>query len=247
MDRGEAGTRVTGPMKSERVTASGTPIIEADTLRFLRDLARNNDRDWFAAHKDRYATAHTNMLAFADALVERMSARDRIATANGRESLMRIYNDLRFHKHKPPYNPRFAGSLDRVKPHGRGGYYYHIEPGNCFLSCGFFGPEPGDLKLIRNDIAHDHARWKRILGSKAMRDAFEPMAGDQVATAPKGFAKDHPAVDLLRRKQFILRQRFTDKDVLAPDFLDSVVAVFRTVRPWFDHMSEVLTSDANGA
>jgi uncharacterized protein (TIGR02453 family) len=221
--------------------------IDRATLTFLTDLARHNDREWFNANKDRYVAAHANMIAFADALLDRMRKHDRIVTANGKESLMRIYNDLRFHKDKPPYNPRFAGNMDRVKPHGRGGYYYHIQPGKSFLSCGFFGPEPADLRLIRADIAYDHKLWDRLLNTKAMRATFEPLAGDQVLTAPKGFAKDHPAIDLLRRKQFIFRHRFTDQDVLSADFVQQVESVFKTIRPWFDHMSEVLTSDANGA
>lgn len=221
--------------------------IEKATLTFLRDLSRNNNRDWFEANRVRYEAAHANMIQFADALLARMGKHDRFDTASGRKSLMRIYNDLRFHKHKPPYNPRFGGNLDRAKPALRGGYYYHVEPGRSFISCGFFGPEPADLKLIRTDIAYDHVTWAKLIGSKAMKATFEPLAGDQVATIPKGFAKDHPAIDLLRRKQFIFRRRFTDAQVLSTTFIADVESSFRTVRPWFDHMSAVLTSDANGA
>ncbi|QQR88496.1 MAG: DUF2461 domain-containing protein [Flavobacteriales bacterium] len=229
-------------MSFKQITA-----IEQATLTFLKDLSRNNDRDWFTKHRDRYEAAHANMISFADALLERMGKHDRFDTASGRKSLMRIYNDLRFHKHKPPYNPRFGGNLDRAKPALRGGYYYHVEPGWSFISCGFFGPEPADLKLIRSDIAYDPGTWAKLIASKAMRATFEPLAGDQVATVPKGFTKDHPAIDLLRRKQFIFRRRFTDAQVLSKSFLSDVEASFRTVRPWFDHMSAVLTSDANGA
>lgn len=230
-----------------RMPTRPTITIERATLDFLRDLGRNNSRDWFIANKPRYEAAHADMIAFADALLERMGKHDRFDTVSGRKSLMRIYNDLRFHKHKPPYNPRFGGNLDRAKPALRGGYYYHVEPGRSFISCGFFGPEPADLKLIRTDIAHDHGTWAKLIGSKAMKATFEPLAGDQVATVPKGFAKDHTAIDLLRRKQFIFRRRFTDAQVLSPTFIVDVEKSFRTVRPWFDHMSAVLTSDANGA
>lgn len=224
-----------------------TVTVERSTLGFLRDLDLNNNREWFMANKERYEVAHANMLAFADALLERMGKHDRFDTPNGRKSLMRIYNDLRFHKHKPPYNPRFGGNLDRAKSALRGGYYYHVEPGRSFISCGFFGPEPADLKLIRTDIAYDHTTWLQLISSKAMKKTFEPLAGDQVSTAPKGFAKDHPAIDLLRRKQFIFRRRYTDAQVVSKTFIGDVEASFRTVRPWFDHMSAVLTSDANGA
>jgi uncharacterized protein (TIGR02453 family) len=223
------------------------PSIDRSTLTFLATLNKHNNRDWFNANKDMYQVALDNMRAFADALLDEMKKHDRIATESGKESLMRIYNDLRFHKDKPPYNPRFAGNMDRMKPQLRGGYYYHIEPGKSFLSCGFFGPESADLKLIRSDVAYDHRLWKKLLESKAMRSTFEPLAGDQLITAPKGYTPDHPAIELLRRKQFIFRRRLTDEQVVSAGFVDEVNKTFKTVRPWFDHMSGVLTSDGNGA
>jgi uncharacterized protein (TIGR02453 family) len=221
--------------------------IHPATLAFLADLEQHNDRDWFQANKDRYTAAQANMQAFADALIQRMKRHDRIATASGKESLMRIFTDQRFHKERPPYAPRFGGRLARVKPELRGGYFFRIQPGDrSHVTCGFMGPEPADLKRIRMDILHDHPTWERLLKAKAIRANFDVLFGDQVASAPRGFPKDHPAIDLLRRKQFLLRHPFTDKEVLAPDFVDRVDAVYRSVRPFFDHMSEVLTTDGDG-
>lgn len=230
------------------VRMSTTPVsrIDRSTLSFLADLEKNNDRDWFNANKVRYLEAKANMEAFADGLIDRMGKHDRISTESGRNSLIRIYNDQRFHKDKPPYKARFMGSLSRVKPALRGGYFFSIAPGTSAIACGFFGPEPNDLKRIRIDIDLDHPAWKKLLGSKAIKSNFGELFGDQLATAPRGFAKDHPALDLLRRKQFILRHQFSDAQVIAPDFTERVVALYRIVRPWFDHMSEVLTTDSNG-
>lgn len=220
--------------------------IAPATLTFLTDLEKHNDRDWFNANKDRYLEAKANVEAFADELVRRMRKHDRIETASGKDSLMRIYNDQRFHKDKPPYKARFMGSLGRVKPALRGGYFFSIAPGKSAIACGFFGPEPRDLKRIRTDIDQDHAAWQKLLGSKAIRSNFGELVGDQLATAPRGYAKDHPALDLLRRKQFILRHQFTDAEVLAPRFIDRVDPLYKSVRPWFDRMSEALTTDPNG-
>ena len=220
--------------------------IDRSTLAFLADLEKHNDRDWFNAHKDSYLEAKANMKAFADGLIQRMRKHDRIATGSGKDSLMRIYNDQRFHKDKPPYKPRFMGSVSRAKPALRGGYFFSLAPSKSTIACGFFGPEPNDLKRIRIDIDQEHATWKKLLGSKAIRSNFGELHGDQLATAPRGYPKDHPALDLLRRKQFILRHQFSDAEVLAPDFVEQVDALYRSVRPWFDHMSEVLTTDPNG-
>ena len=221
--------------------------IERSTLAFLSDLEKHNDRDWFQANKERYLRAQENMIAFADALLERMKRHDRIATASGGKSLMRIYTDQRFHKDRPPYSPRFGGRLARVKPELRGGYFFRIQPGGrSHITCGFMGPEPADLKRIRTDIVQDPAAWERLLSAKALRSSFGELIGEQVSTIPRGFPKDHVAIDLLRRTQFLLRHTFTDKEVLAPDFVAQVEALYKKVRPFFDHMSEVLTTDENG-
>jgi uncharacterized protein (TIGR02453 family) len=187
------------------------------------------------------------MAAFAEALIVRMNRHDRISTSTGKQSLMRIYTDQRFHKDRPPYAPRFGGRLARVKPALRGGYFFRIQPGGrSHVTCGFMGPEPTDMQLIRADIAYDHRTWERLLNTKTVRKNFGGLIGDQLHSAPRGFAKDHPAIDLLRYTQFLLRHPFTDKEVLAPDFLTAVDDIYRSVRPFFDHMSEVLTTDENG-
>lgn len=223
-------------------------IIPKSTLSFLDDLEAHNEKPWFEANKPRYQTAHANMVAFAEALLERMRVHDKLSTPSGAKSLMRIYTDQRFHKDKPPYAPRFGGRLARVKPALRGGYFYRIQPGDrSHVTCGFMGPEPEDLRLIRKDIAYDHATWRKILRGKNLRIHFGELFGEEVATVPRGYAKDHPAADLLRKRQFLLRRTFTDKEVLSPVFLDEVVKTYRSVRPWFDHMTAVLTTDGNGA
>lgn len=224
------------------------PRIDRATLDFLRALEKNNQRDWFNAHKERYLAALGNMVAFADALLARMSMYDRISTGSGKAGLLRIFADQRFHKDRPPYAPRFGGRLARVKPALRGGYFFRIQPGDrSHVSCGFMGPNPGDLKLIRQDIAYDHEPWRRILRSKVLRSRFGELIGGELLSVPRGIAKDHPAADLLRKKQFLLRRAFTDNEVLDPLFLEEVVKTWRAARPWFNHMSEVLTSDSNGS
>jgi uncharacterized protein (TIGR02453 family) len=220
--------------------------ISPVTLAFLGDLARNNNKDWFQANKAVYQSAHQNMADFVQALQRLMLDHDRIVSERPGAALYRIYNDLRFHKHKPPFNPRFAGGFNRVKPHLRGGYYFQVQPGNSYVSCGFFGPNVEDLKRIREDIAAHGDDWRELLATPALRATFGDLEGEQLKTAPQGYPKDHPAVALLRYKQFIFRHRFTDAEVLAPDFVLRANACFRDVRPFFDYMSELLTTDGNG-
>jgi len=220
--------------------------IEKATLTFLKYLSKNNNRDWFTAHKTDYLTAQTNVIQFLDQLIATMNQHDRLETQSGKESLYRIYNDVRFSKDKTPYNPRFAGSLRRQKPMLRGGYYFWIKPGESRVGCGFTYPNAEDLLRIRQDIAINYKLWRRLLNSKSIQSDFGEMSGDQVKTAPRGFAKDHVAIDLLRYKQFWFEHSFTDKEVIADDFVDRVSKTFKSIRPFFNHMSEVLTTDLNG-
>ncbi|MEQ8684716.1 MAG: DUF2461 domain-containing protein [Imperialibacter sp.] len=220
--------------------------IQPSTFQFLTDLSANNNRDWFAQHKGRYQASLENMVGFADALLAEMNRHDLIETPSGKKALFRIYNDVRFSKDKSPYNARFAMSFRRATKERRGGYYLNLKPANCFLACGFFNPNPEDLKRIRFDIEDDYEGWQKILGSKAIKSAYGDMQGNTVATAPRGYSVDHPAIELLRHKSFIFRHTFTDEEVLSENFLLEVSRVFKAIRPWLDHMSEVLTTDRNG-
>lgn len=220
--------------------------IDKATLTFLKNLSKNNNREWFTSHKSNYLTAQTNVIQFLDELIATLNQHDRLETQTGKESLYRIYNDVRFSKDKSPYNPRFAGNLRRQKPALRGGYYFWIKPGESRVGCGFTYPNPEDLLRLRQDIDSNHKQWRRLLNSKVLQKTFGEMHGDQVKTAPRGFAKDHVAIDLLRYKQFWFERSFTDKEVLANNFLDQVNKTFKSIRPFFDYMSEVLTTDLNG-
>ena len=220
--------------------------INKDSLDFLKDLAANNNREWFNLHRERYLEAHGNIAAFADALIAEMNKHDHIETTSGKKCMFRIYKDVRFSKEKTPYNKHWSGSLQRATKKLRGGYYFRIEPGNSRAVAGFFGPNPDDMKRIRQDIDMNYEDWLTLLANKTLVKTFGGMIGEKVISAPRGYAKDHPAIDLLRHKQYLFRLSFTDEEVLQSDFLHRVSDTFKIVRPFFDYMSEVLTTDANG-
>ena len=223
-----------------------TPTIHESTISFLSDLALNNNRDWFADNKSQYTTAHENMIAFIEELLQAMRAHDAIATPTGKKSLYRIYNDVRFSANKAPYKPRFAFGIQRASAQRRGGYYVHLQPGNNFLACGFFSPNPADLKRIRQDIEQNPETWRKLLNNKKIKQSFGTLSGNQLPTFPKGFPKEHQAIDLIRHKQFILKHAFTDQEILQGDFLQTIDLLFQEVRPFFDYLSIVLTTNTNG-
>ncbi|MBS1592893.1 MAG: DUF2461 domain-containing protein [Bacteroidetes bacterium] len=220
--------------------------IDKSTLKFLKDLAKNNNRPWFEAHRSDYEKAHQNMIAFAEQVLTEMARHDEIEKKSAKGSLHRIYRDVRFSKDKTPYSPRLSMGMQRATRLRRGGYYVHVEPGNSFIGCGFFGPEPKDLLRIRQDIDLGYDTWRRLLKAKALKDTFGGMQGEQLVNAPKGYERDHPAADLLRYKQYLFRHDYTDAEALSDDFAKKVSGHFKLLRPWLDHMSEILTTDVNG-
>jgi uncharacterized protein (TIGR02453 family) len=136
--------------------------------------------------------------------------------------------------------------LKRSGKQRRGGYYMNIKPGNSYLACGFFAPNPADLKRIRMDITANYTQWYALLQSKSILSSFGDLKGNSVLTTPRGFQKDHVAIELIRHKQFYFRHDFTDQEILSADFLEKANSTYQSVRPFFDYMSEVLTADSNG-
>lgn len=217
--------------------------IPASTLDFLKELHQNNDRDWFAKHKPRYQDELVHMKEFAEVLLDEMSKIDHIEKIR----VHRIYRDVRFSKNKLPYKSHFGGGLNRATAKLRGGYYFHIQPNDqSFVAGGFWGPNGPDLKRIREEIAIDDQPLRKILANRTFKKFFGELNGEAVKTAPRGFAKDHPAIDLLRLKQFRVRRTFTDEEIQDPKFLKEVVKTYKAMHPFFNYMSEVLTTDSNG-
>ena len=220
--------------------------ISPSSLSFLKSLAKNNNREWFNKNKARYLTEYANMIALTDALLREMGKHDNIETASGKNSLFRIYRDTRFSKDKTPYKTYWAGSIKRATNKLRGGYNFHIEPGHSLAAGGFFSPNSADLLRIRQDIDLNYPDWKKMLSGKKISKTFDGLKGEQFSSTPKGFSKDNPAIELLKHKQFYIERRFSDEELIAPGFLKELNQTFINLRPYFDYMSEVLTTDLNG-
>lgn len=222
------------------------PTLPSSVFTFLKKIKKNNNRVWFNANKEEYIKQHEAVIQFADALIAKMNQHDKIETPSGKKAVFRIYRDVRFSKDKSPYKSHFGMHMSRATKLLRGGYYLHIEPGKCFAGGGFWEPSPEDLKHIREQIAGDPTPLRKILTSKSFKTNFGKLEGEKLVFAPKGYAKDHPAADLLRYKQFLLTRPISDAVMQSPKGVDEVVKSFRAMRPFFDYMSEILTTNTNG-
>ncbi len=218
--------------------------IPRSTFTFLKELKKNNHRDWMQEHKKRYQEGEKALKQFYAAIEAGLNETDEI----GKLKVFRINRDIRFSKDKTPYNVHRSVSFSRAGAHRRGGYYLRLEPGgNSAMAGGFFGPEPADLLRIRKEFEMDGDTIRKILSDSEFDKAFGGFNTDYaVKTAPKGFSKEHPNIDLIRLKSYFVVHKFTDAEVFSPDFSDKLLYHYKLLRPFFDYMSEVLTTDLNG-
>ena len=214
-----------------------------EVLIFLNKLKRNNNRDWFNEHKPEFQDIQKGVKKFYEEIKLNLELHDDIEKLK----MFRIYRDVRFAKDKTPYNHHFAGSFSRSGKKLRGGYYLRIRPGESFLAGGFWAPNKEDLFRVRKEIEFSDKELRSIISAKDFKSNFGgELVGEELKTAPKGFSKDDPAIDLIRKKGFVAVRNFTDKEVLSSNFLSEVNASFKSLRPYFDHMSEFLTTDLKG-
>jgi len=217
--------------------------LSKDTLEFFKNLEQNNNRDWFNDHKTEFKKIENDAKILYDNVFTNLKDHDDVDNFK----MFRIYRDVRFSKNKTPYKTHFGGSFHRTKPYLRGGYYLQIQPNNkSFIAAGFWEPAPADLLRIRKEFEMDDQDIRAIINDKTFKRIWGDFVGDEVKSAPKGFNKDHKAIDLIKKKQYIFTKKYTDEQVLSPDFLNDVNDSFKAIRPYFDYMSDVLTTDLNG-
>ena len=216
--------------------------IDKSVFVFLKTLKENNNREWFTENKPQFQIEQKKAKDFFNVLMERLKLHDII----DKFKFFRIYRDVRFSKDKTPYKIHFSGSFSRATERLRGGYYLHLCPEGSFLAGGFWEPNKEDLLRIRKEFEMDTTEIRAIISDKTFVKHFGKLEGDALKTSPRGFDKEHPDIDLINMKQFIAIRKFTDKEVLADNFLDELDSSFKAMRPYFDYMSDVLTTDLNG-
>lgn len=217
--------------------------IPRETFDFFKRLEKNNNRDWFNEHKKEFKKIEKEVKQVYEQLFNLLKTHDDV----DKMKMFRIYRDVRFSKNKLPYKTHFGGSFGRTKPQLRGGYYLHIAPNNeSFIATGFWEPNKEDLFRMRKEFEMDDTEMRKIMNDKTFKNTWGDLVGDEVKSAPRNFDKDHPAIDLIKKKQYIFVKKYTDKEVLDAGFIRKVNEAFKVIRPYFDYMSEILTTDLNG-
>ncbi len=217
--------------------------IPKSVFSFLEELKLNNNREWFTENKPKFQKEEKLLKTFYEGVLEGLNQDDEIE----KMKVFRIYKDVRFSKDKTPYNTHRSVSFSRLGAKLRGGYYLRLEKGNTYVAGGFFNPNPSDLLRIRKEFEMDDEEIREILNASEFKKAFGGFnTENQVKTAPKGFSKEHPSIDLIKNKNFIVKHKFSDKEVYASNFEEQILHHFKLLRPYFDYMSDVLTTNLNG-
>jgi len=216
-----------------------------EALKFLRGLKRNNDRTWFAARKHIYeAEVKAPMLAIIAELNEPMLAFAPHHVRPPQKIAMRIYRDIRFSHDKRPYK-RNAGawwSRDGLEKTSGGGYYFHIGPEGVQIAAGVYMPEREQLLAIRRHIAENHEQFRKLLAEKKLRSLMRDFEGTPLTRAPKGFAPDHPAIDLLLPRQWGFSALLDAEDATKPSLQKEILTRFKAAAPVVDFLNTPLAA-----
>ena len=215
--------------------------FEARTIKFLRELKANNDREWFKANKTRYEedvldVALRFIQSMQDPLADIAPHFTAVATRSG-GSLMRVYRDTRFSKNKQPYKTNIGIQFrhERAKDVHSPGFYVHIDPNEVFVGVGMWRPDSEPLRQIRERIAAKPAEWKRAIGTPAFRKNFS-LGGESLQRPPRGFDKEHPLIDDIKLKSFIAVREMTIDDCQKPQFQRSVETAFKQATPFLQFL-----------
>ena len=214
-----------------------------ELFEFLNDLRDNNNREWMQVNKDRYRMAKSIFHDFMTDLIEDISAFDKTVTdLEAKDCVFGLNRDIRFSKNKIPYKTNFGAAImegGRKSPNPT--YYVHLEPGKSFVAGGLYMPESEVLKKIRQEIDYNSGELRAIIQSQEFKDAFGQMTGEKLKTAPKGYPKDHPNIDLLRMKSFLVSKELTDKEVLDEQFRQKLYHYFKVIHPFNNYFLVAIT------
>lgn len=216
--------------------------IKQSTIDFLKKIKVNNNRDWFISNKSAYIEAKENFEAFIQQIINRIVLFDSdLKGIEVKNCVYRFNRDIRFTNDKSPYKSHFGAYIVKGgKKNGDkcAGYYIHVEPGNSLIAGGAYMPPAPWLSEIRQKIDYDPDRFILIINSKEFKKYFGTIMGEKLKKAPKGFPNEHPNIELLKYKSYLLSNEVGDKFVTSSDFFEYIIKVLKAMKPFNDFLNE---------
>lgn len=223
-------------------------MLSKDTLQFLDDLKANNNREWFLENKKRYEAFKKDYQQLVADFLDSMKPMDpSLEMLEVKNCTFRINRDIRFSKDKSPYKSHLGVWLSSgAKGQNRSGYYIHLEKGASFIAGGLYCPEAADLKKMRKEIAYFHDDLEAILDEKHFKKEFKDFDRNEKNTLknpPRGYEKEHPAIEFLKLKSFESSQRIDISEVTKKDFVATMSKKLSALKPLNDFINRALTSE----
>ncbi len=212
-------------------------MLQPSTIQFLKDLKKNNHKEWFEANRKQYEAAKSDFAALVQEVIKEHGKKDEtIATLLAKDCMFRINRDVRFSKDKSPYKTNFGASINRGgKKSTLAGYYFHLEPGTeSFVGGGIWMPEPENLKKVRQEIDYQFEEFKEIVTSKKFTNVYRDLYRGEDAVLsrePKGYEKDNPAIEYIKLKSILGMQHLADEDLTGKDLLKKITTAFEALQP----------------
>jgi len=221
-------------------------MLNPKTLQFLTKLKKNNSREWFNQHRDDYDAAKENFIELVNQILAQAGQFDQdIAVLSYKDCIFRINRDVRFSKNKDPYKNNMAAYFVKGgKKSWLAGYYFHCEPGGkSFIGGGLYGGEPDQIKKVRQEIDYNWEEFKGILQNKKFKQTFGDLSreeGMSLIREPKGYAKDNPAIDYIKLKNFIVSVPVTDEELTDKKIIKKIITCFATMQPMLQFLNRAI-------
>lgn len=212
-------------------------MLQPSTIKFLKDLKKNNNKPWFDNNRKAYEAAKADFAAFVQKLIDQHGKKDpSIKNLVAKDCMFRINRDVRFSKDKSPYKTNFGASINKggKKAWTSAGYYFHFEPGGCFAGGGLYVPPPEELRKVRQEIDYNYAAFKKIIGNKKFKSIYgdlDTSAEFKLSRVPKGYEPGNPAAEYLKLKSYIAMVKISDTDLTSPALLKKTAAAFEALQP----------------
>lgn len=222
-------------------------MLQSTTLKFLKDLKRNNNKPWFDKNRTAYENAKVDFIAFIQSVIDQHGKKDSsIKNLTAKECLFRINRDIRFSKDKSPYKTNFGASINKGgrKAFDSAGYYFHLEPGNSFVGGGIYMPMPDMLKKVRQEIDYNLKDFKKIIAGKKFKSVYGDLNRSEeflLSRVPKGYETDNPAAEFLKLKSFIAMTSLSDKDLTSKDMVKKAVAAFDALQTLIEFLNHSIS------
>ena len=221
-------------------------MLQSSTLKFIKDIKKNNNKPWFEAHRKEYDAAKEDFLNFTQTVIDKFGKKDKtISGLKAKDCIFRINRDVRFSKDKSPYKTNMGAYINRGgKKSIFGGYYFHCEPGDqSFIGGGLWMPMPPELSKVRQEIDYNLNEFKKIISSKKFKSVYKDLSHDEeyvLSRVPKGYEPTNPAAEYLKFKSFVAGNKVSDKDLTSKKLVDIAISSFEAIMPLINFLNNAI-------